>query len=315
MRKLYFTRFIGVFCLVMLSMITQAQTIGWNFTTASPSATTANITASDLSRGNNNGTTNDLITTTSVSGSYTGFSAGGNAGAAARVGTLSTAANGSAYFEFTLTPAGGYAFNLTGISFGTRSTATAPQAYAIRSSIDNYTSDIVTGTIANNSNWSLKSHSGLSLSSPSAVTFRIYGYNGTGTANANTTNWRIDDLVLSVNATVPTNISSLSALTLSNGALSPAFTSTNFSYSSTVAAAVSSISITPTATDAQATVTVNNTPVSSGNASQLISLNTGSNVITVTVTARDGVTTSSYTINVTREVPGNPLLFVNPVVF
>ncbi len=315
MRKLYFTRFIGVFCLVMLSMITQAQTIGWNFTTASPSATTANITASDLSRGNNNGTTNDLITTTSVSGSYTGFSAGGNAGAAARVGTLSTAANGSAYFEFTLTPAGGYAFNLTGISFGTRSTATAPQAYAIRSSIDNYTSDIVTGTIANNSNWSLKSHSGLSLSSPSAVTFRIYGYNGTGTANANTTNWRIDDLVLSVNATVPTNISSLSALTLSNGALSPAFTSTNFSYSSTVAAAVSSISITPTATDAQATVTVNNTPVSSGNASQLISLNTGSNVITVTVTARDGVTTSSYTINVTREVPGNPLLFVNPASF
>jgi len=315
MRKLYLSRFFGVLSLIVISFITQAQTIGWNFTTATPSVTATNITASDISRGNNNGTTNELITTVSASNTYTGFSAGGNAGAAARVGALNQAVNGSAYFEFTLTPASGYSFNLSGISFGTRSTSTAPQAYTIRSSADNFTADIVSGTISNNSGWSLKTHTGILFSASSATTFRIYGYNGAGTANANTTNWRIDDLTLSVAATVPMNISSLSGLSLSTGALTPAFTATNFSYTSNVPANVSSINVSAVATDALAAISINGAPLSNGNASQVISLNTGINSIAVQVTAQDGITVSTYTIQVTREVPGNPLLFVNPVVF
>jgi len=315
MRKLYLSRFIGMLCLAVISIVTQAQTIGWNFTTATPSVTTANITASDMSRSNNNGTTNDLITTTSASSTYPGFSAGGNAGIAARIGVLNQAANGSAYFEFTLTPANGYSFNLTGISFGTRSTSTAPQAYAIRSSADNFTTDIVTGSITNNSSWSLKTHTGIVFNAYTATTFRIYGYNGAGSPAANTTNWRIDDLTLSVNASVPTNISSLSSLSLSTGSLTPSFASNNFSYSSTVPAAVSSITVTPVATDALAAIKVNSVPVASGNASQTIGLNIGVNNITVQVTAQDGITVSTYSIQVTREVPGNPLLFANPASF
>ena len=58
MRKLYPIRFIGMLCLALVAIVTEAQTIGWNFTTATPSTTTANIIASDISRGNNNGTTN-----------------------------------------------------------------------------------------------------------------------------------------------------------------------------------------------------------------------------------------------------------------
>lgn len=315
MRKLYLSRFFGVFCLVVMSFITQAQSIGWNFTTASPSVTTANITASDISKGNNNGTTNELITTVSASSTYPGFSAGGNAGVAARTGVLNLAANSSAYFEFTLTPANGYTFALNGISFGTRSTSTAPQAYTIRSSADNFTTDIVSGSISNNSSWSLKSHTGITFSSSSATTFRIYGYNGTGSPAANTTNWRIDDLTLSVSASVPTNISTLSALSLSTGSLTPVFTANNFTYSSSVIASTSSLSVTPVAADPLATITVNGSPVSSGNASQVISLNTGVNSIAVQVTAQDGITVSTYSIQVTREVPGNPLLFVNPALF
>lgn len=315
MRKLYLSRFTGVLCLLVMAAITHAQTIGWNFTTASPSVTTANISVSDISRGNNNGTTNELITTVSVSNTYPGFSAGGNAGAAARTGALNLASNGSAYFEFTLTPANGYSFNVSGISFGTRSTSTGPQAYSIRSNTDNFSTDIVTGSIAASSSttWFLKSHANLSFQSATPVTFRIYGYNGTGSPSANTTNWRIDDLLLTVNATVPTNISTLSALSLSTGSLTPAFTTNNFTYNSTVAAATSSITVTPVATDPLATITVNNLPVSSGNASQVISLHTGSNSIAVQVTAQNGITISTYSIQVTREAPGNPLLFVNPV--
>ena len=316
MRKLYPIRFIGMLCLALVAIVTEAQTIGWNFTTATPSTTTANIIASDISRGNNNGTTNELITTNSPSSTYPGFSAGGNAGAAARIGALNTGASGSAYFEFTLTPAGGYAFNLTGINFGTRSTSTGPQAYSIRSSIDNYTSDIVTGTIVvAGTPWALKTHTGLAISSSTPITFRIYGYNGTGSPGANTTNWRIDDLSLSVSASVPTNISTLSALSLSSGSLTPSFASNNFSYSSTVPASVNSITVTPVATDELAAITVNSLPVTNGNTSQAISLNTGVNTITVNVTAQDGITVSTYNIQVTRETPGNPLLFVNPTNF
>jgi hypothetical protein len=173
----------------------------WNFGTtsgsAAPSGVPANLTIGSVSQGNNNGTTT-LLTTTSPSDN-TGASGSYNAGAAARVGGLSTATNGSAYFEFIITPSTSYAFKLTSISFGARSTTTGPQFYTLRSSIDNYGSDITTGSIGNNSTWSLKSNSGLTTISSSATTFRIYGYNGAGSPSANTANWRIDDLILTGN--------------------------------------------------------------------------------------------------------------------
>lgn len=172
--------------------------IYWDFQTAAPtSGVPANITVGSLTQGNNNGTTM-LLTTTSASSGYTGASASNNAGAAALIGALNIVSGGSTYFEFTITPASAGIFTLAGISFGTRSTNTGPQAYAIRSSSDAYATDIVTGPISNNSAWSLKSHNALNQSYSSATTFRIYGYNGNGTATLGTANWRIDDLKVSV---------------------------------------------------------------------------------------------------------------------
>jgi uncharacterized repeat protein (TIGR02543 family) len=98
------------------------------------------------------------------------------------------------------------------------------------------------------------------------------------------------------------NVSTLSALALSSGTLSPTFVSGTTSYSSSVANAVTSITVTPTRTQANATITVNGTAVTSGLASGAISLNVGLNTITVVVTAQDGTTTSTYTVNVTRAV-------------
>lgn len=176
------------------------QTGGWNFATVSPSTTVSNITIGDLSQGNNNGTTT-LISSTAQSSVYTGASGGNNAGAAARIGALNTGASGSAYFEFTLTPANGYNFTLTGISFGSRSSSTGPQAYALRSSLDSYATDIATGSLTNNSTWALSSNTGLNtagLGYDNPIIFRLYGYNGSGSAVASTANWRIDDLTLTV---------------------------------------------------------------------------------------------------------------------
>lgn len=93
----------------------------------------------------------------------------------------------------------------------------------------------------------------------------------------------------------------LQGLTLSNGTLSPAFTSATETYTATVENSVSTLTVTPTVNDSKATVTVNGTDVTSGSASSAISLNEGANTITVVVTAEDSTTTKTYTLTVTRK--------------
>ncbi|SOC19479.1 Ig-like domain-containing protein [Ureibacillus xyleni] len=87
----------------------------------------------------------------------------------------------------------------------------------------------------------------------------------------------------------------LSALTLSTGTLNPVFDKNTAAYTVNVPNSVSSITVTPTVEDTgKATVTVNGQP-----SSATVSLNVGSNTITVVVTAENG-TTKTYTITVQR---------------
>jgi hypothetical protein len=100
--------------------------------------------------------------------------------------------------------------------------------------------------------------------------------------------------------TTPSNVATLSSLTLSSGALSPAFSAATTSYTLTVPAATTSTTVTPTVTQANATVTVNGTAVASGTASSNIALAPGATTtIPVVVTAQDG-STKTYTVAVTR---------------
>lgn len=92
----------------------------------------------------------------------------------------------------------------------------------------------------------------------------------------------------------------LTALAISSGALDPAFASAGTSYTVSVPNSVSSITLTPTAQDPSATIMVGSNRVTSGQASQPVSLNVGANAITVQVTGIDGVTKKTYTVNVTR---------------
>src|SRR6186713_2153221 len=133
----------------LLPAMSYAQ-ITWDFSTATPlTGVLAGVSVSAVTQGNNNGTT-ALLTTTSASSGYAGATGGNNAGAAARVGALVTGSTGSAYFEFTLTPDPGYVINISKVDFGSRSTATGPQAFDIRTNADNYTTAVTTGTLANN---------------------------------------------------------------------------------------------------------------------------------------------------------------------
>ena len=94
----------------------------------------------------------------------------------------------------------------------------------------------------------------------------------------------------------------LSGLTLSSGMLSPAFGADTTNYTANVENNVNSLTVTPTVADGHAAVTVNDVPVTSGAASAALPLITGSNEITILVTAQDN-TTKTYKVVVTREAP------------
>jgi DNA/RNA endonuclease G (NUC1) len=184
--------------------------IAWNFGTAAPgvadpsSGLPADISGGTVTQGNNNGTTT-MLTNSSVSSGYTGATGSFNAGAAARIGALNTAAGGSAYFQFTLTPVAGKQLAVSGVSFGSRSTSTGPQAYALFTSLDGFAAPIATGTLANTSVWVLQAPAFPPVTGPvgAAITFRIYAYNGAGNASAGTANWRIDDLKVTAATVTP----------------------------------------------------------------------------------------------------------------
>ena len=92
----------------------------------------------------------------------------------------------------------------------------------------------------------------------------------------------------------------LSALTLSSGALQPTFSSAVTTYTAAVNFNTDQITVTPTAGTAGATILVNGAAVASGGTSQPINLFVGSNQIDVVVTNPDGISQQTYTVTVQR---------------
>lgn len=93
--------------------------------------------------------------------------------------------------------------------------------------------------------------------------------------------------------------SRLSALALSSGTLSPAFSADTKNYTAIVENATDKLAVKTKAADG-ATVTVNGKA-----ASKKVALKVGYNTIKIQVKAEDGKTTSTYTVKVTRAVPKN----------
>jgi len=107
----------------------------------------------------------------------------------------------------------------------------------------------------------------------------------------------IDDIIL--REVEASSNADLSGLTLSGGAISPAFASGTTAYTSSVANDVASLTVTGSVSQSNATMTVNGIPTESGQASGAINLNVGNNLITIVVTDRNG-TMKTYEITVTR---------------
>lgn len=133
-----------------------------------------------------------------------------------------------------------------------------------------------------------RDHNGLLLNNGTVYNFQI---------KAADSGWNESSLSSQVFATPKSHISSLSNLTISQGTLSPAFSSSITNYTVSESSGVYSVTLTPTKTNAAETITVNGITVISGQASSPINLNQGSNVINIIATAEDGATTT-YTVNV-----------------
>ena len=113
------------------------------------------------------------------------------------------------------------------------------------------------------------------------------------------------DTHLAIELDAPSGNADLSALVLSAGTLSPAFSSGTTGYGVVVPDSVDSIVLTPTAAGVGATITVNGAEVVSGSASGAIALSTGEQTLNTVVTAQDGSTQKTYAVAVTRAPSGN----------
>lgn len=107
------------------------------------------------------------------------------------------------------------------------------------------------------------------------------------------------DIALSGNGVLSAN-ADLTSLSVSGVQLSPIFAPATTSYAIDIPFNKTSLSITPKTAQMSAAVTINGQPVISGAVAPDVPMNVGINVISIVVTAQDGVTTKAYEITATR---------------
>ena len=148
-----------------------------------------------------------VISSSSVSGSYSGASGGGNAGIGFGPANPSFSLTAAPYFSWTVTPSTpgtGLTITPASVSFGSRSTGTGARKWDLYAVSENgaVETHLGGGNINPNSSWTLHSInvaagtlSDAELSAGAPVEFRLYGWDFTA-ANGGTVTWRIDDLTL-----------------------------------------------------------------------------------------------------------------------
>ncbi|RZA00572.1 MAG: hypothetical protein EOP47_13590, partial [Sphingobacteriaceae bacterium] len=124
--------------------------------------------------------------------------------------------------------------------------------------------------------------------------------NGTPTAVSDAKDYVITAYNAGGNVKATTNISvtnntTLTNLVISEGTLDKAFNTDSLNYAA-VFTNITTLDVTPTAASAAVTVTVNGNALTSGKAT--VPINIGANLITMDITAADGVTKTTYTLTV-----------------
>lgn len=169
------------------------ENVHWDCESDSFNHTLAGLALSPPSQGNNHGTT-QFLSSSSSSENYSGSSGNQNAALAVHTGSLDTSS--SSYIAWQIFPVSGKEILLNGISFGLRATSTGPQSWALRSSADSFQTNLYSSSLENDATWHWMSKDSFVLRFEDTITFRLYLYDGSGSASTNIANFRMDDLHL-----------------------------------------------------------------------------------------------------------------------
>ncbi|MEB0302202.1 MBG domain-containing protein, partial [Mucilaginibacter sp. 5C4] len=137
-------------------------------------------------------------------------------------------------------------------------------------------------------------------------TVALTGGQNTITLQVTAKNGDVREYRVVINKALSTN-ATLANLTVNSVQLIPIFAPNVTDYNQTIPFSRTSVNITPTAETAGTTISINGTPVVSGNNIN-IPIVVGTNTISVVSTAEDGSTTKTYTLNINRTGSGNALL-------
>ena len=203
------------------SQVTVAQ---WNFdaSTSVPTTTATNVTAFNVQYGSG-------ITATAT---YPG----GNPStgkAISNTGWNVTSIDLTKYLEIRLSPNTNYAINFNDFKFDALRSATGAASWAIRSSSDNFTTNITTGTVGTAFTTNTISLTSASFQNTnSEFKIRIYGYAATGIGGT----FRIDNITFSgtVGSTIPTLTATPTSITNLNYTGSGPSTASSYTLSGSV---------------------------------------------------------------------------------
>ena len=216
-----------------------------------------------------------------------------------------TAADGSAQATYTITITRAGSKFLTGLIINTAQLSPLPfdgkQNFVYTSNVANSLSSITVTPTSEYSGSTIKVNGTVvaSGSTSGAIALNVGANVVTVLVTDNVTGAQ-QTYTVTINRAVSNN-AFLNSLTLSNITLVQPFNGrTTFAYTSSVANTVTSTVVTAVAEDSAATISVN--PASP------VALAVGSNTITITVTAADGVTKQTYNVTVTRAAAADPYL-------
>jgi hypothetical protein len=168
-----------------------AQILVYAFNTGSPATATVSPTSIAAHTFGSVFSSVDAGTTSDSSPVSSGYS--GSSGSFHFVdNNWNSAAPGSNFFQFTITPDAGYEVSVSSLSFGYRRTSTGPTSYTVRSSVDGYSADLGAGSLTGTDVWSGISAAFPEETSSSLVTFRIYASDASSASGT----LRIDDVKL-----------------------------------------------------------------------------------------------------------------------
>ncbi len=140
------------------------------------------------------------------------------------------ALDANAYLQFSLTPNSGKKLTLSAMSLNIRRSTTGtsagsgPNNWALRSSRDNYTSDIATGTLTMDASSAVNVSllSGFS-NITSTITFRLYGYNAT-VSTGGLNRFVYDNITVSGASILPVVVEDFNAVKVNDDAVQLAWT-------------------------------------------------------------------------------------------